>query len=300
MKKSSRLLASFLLPSLAAALAAIAAPSCGSGEMPSTNNNPGTGNTNGSSGGQIGSNGSGGESFGSSGGATSFGSGGSSSNGSGGITVIVGASGGAAPGSGGAPASGTGGGVIVGGGTGGGAPSMGGALAVVDGYAMNATWKGYGYTFTSPATGSKATVSPATFKGMTQLCAMGMIASDPTSMSVAGMGWNVNQALGSTAITPGAVSGAGLTVSVSASGLTLTVGAGSQLRAQIKGTSGDFCAPIAAQGTSTIPWATFNSKCWDGSGTKFADASITAVELVVPSAPTAIGPFNVCLLDAHP
>jgi len=168
---------------------------------------------------------------------------------------------------------------------------------------------GYGYTFVGPATGSKATVMPATFMAMTQLCASGTITADTTYASVAGMGWNINQAKAISA-TPSptetvAASGTGLAISVgSVTGLTLATGGGSQLRVQIKTATADFCAGLSTA-VSMIPWGMFNSKCWDttlaGATAFTAGTPIKAVELVVPSSGTAvIGPFNVCLLDAHP
>ncbi|MEP6654285.1 MAG: hypothetical protein ABJA82_13055, partial [Myxococcales bacterium] len=203
---------------------------------------------------------------------------------------------------GGSSGFGTGGGTIIGGGTGGAAVT--GGFAVANGYVTGAGWMGYGYTYVGPMVGSKATITPATFEGLTQLCATGSIAADPTFASVAGMGFSVNQA--NTPMPPiltAPTSGTGLSINVSVTGLTLAPGAGSQLRAQLKSAGGDFCAPIPAAGTSTIPWASFNKTCWDttavGNAAFVAGTAITAVEVLVPSAMTAIPTFMVCLLDAH-
>ncbi len=305
MKKSSTLVASLLIPTLAAALGA---PSCAGGETAT-----GTG-----SGGST-ATGSGGRAATGSGGFTTFGSGGSTVSGSGGGTTSgtggrVG-SGGSTFGTGGGTTFGTGGGTTFGTGgattTGsGGATVSTGALTVMDGYGMSGTWMGYAYTFVGPATGSKATIAPATFMAMTTLCASGMITADTTYASVAGMGWNINQAKGTTAVEPPimtvATSGTGLAISVgSVTGLTLAPGAGSQLRAQIKTAAGDYCAAIPAAGTSMIPWAMFNTKCWNtaetGAAPFTAGTAIKAVELVIPSTAAAtIGPFNMCLVDAKP
>ena len=184
----------------------------------------------------------------------------------------------------------------------------GGALTVTAGYATNGIYKGYGYTFTGPATASKATITPATFTTETSLCASGMITPDTTYASVAGMGMNVNQEVGTTATEPPAMtvvtSGTGLTINVgSVTGLTLAAGSGSQLRAQVKTATGDFCAPLPAMGPQTIPWAMFNSKCWNtaeaGAVAFTAGTAIKAVELIVPSSTTMVGPFMFCLVDAR-
>lgn len=277
-----------MIPFLAASVL-----SCASAETPSTSSGTG-GKSVGTGGTTV-----------SSGGAQGFGSGGSSSQGTGGS--FTSSSGGAQGfGSGGSSSPGTGGSIITGGGTGG-APVTGGALTVVDGYAKSATWMGYAYTFVGPMTGSKATVTPASFMAMTTLCAMGTIAADPAYASVAGVGWNINQAVGTTAtpppILPTASSGAGLSINVTATGLTLAAGTSSQLRAQVKTAAGDFCAPIGASGSSNIPWASFNKTCWDTTlptAMVFAGGTpITAVELIIPSGTAPVGPFTLCLMDAH-
>jgi hypothetical protein len=173
---------------------------------------------------------------------------------------------------------------------------------------MSGTWKGYAYTFVGPMTGSKATVMPPSFMAMTSLCATGNIMADTTYASVAGMGWNINQAVATTTTAPPTdttpASGTGLAITVSATGLTLATGGGSQLRAQVKTASADFCAPLPAAGTQMIPWGMFNSKCWNttetGAMALAPGTPIKAVELIIPSGTAAIGPFNICLMDAKP
>jgi hypothetical protein len=190
----------------------------------------------------------------------------------------------------------------------GGAPVTGGALTLTAGYATNGTFKGYAYSFTGPATGSKATIMPALFTAATSFCATGAIAIDSTYASVAGMGMNVNQAVGMSATEPPietiAASGTGLMVNVSATGLTLAAGSASQLRVQVKSATTDFCAPIAAAGAQMIPWAMFNSHCWNtmetGAVAFTAGTPIKAVELIIPSGAAAIASYNICLLDAKP
>jgi hypothetical protein len=164
---------------------------------------------------------------------------------------------------------------------------------------------GYAYSFTGPMTGSKATVMPASFMTATSLCVTGSITPDPAYASVAGLGWNIAQTIATApAIGTIATSGTGLVVNVAmVTGLTLTQGGGSQLRAQIQNATTSWCAPIAASGVSMLPWSTFNTKCYDttqaGAAPYTVGTPLTAVQLIVPSAVTAIGPFNFCLADAH-
>jgi hypothetical protein len=291
-KPSSRsnAVVSLMIPLMAAAFVA---QSCAGAETPKTGGATGGGNA--TTGGRSGS----------TGGSSSLGTGGASSTSTGGSSSASGGSSGF--GTGGSSGFGTGGGPIVGTGTGGGSVTPG-ALAVTDGYAVSsAGWMGYGYTFVGPMTGSTATVTPMNFAAMTSLCESGMIAPDPMYASVAGLGWNINQAKGLTATPPEIMtvpsSGTGLSIKVSATGLTLAAGAGSQLRAQIKTAGGDFCAPISAAGGVSIPWASFNKTCWDttavGAMAFVPGTPIRAVELTVPSSTTAVGPFMLCLLDAH-
>lgn len=300
MKKSPRLLESLvLIPTLAAAFSVVA---CSSAEMPnsgsSSGGSSGTGNSTGS-GGQT-SNGSGGSNSSSSGGSSSSGSGGSNSSGSGGSSssgsggkVITGSS------SGGSTSTGSGGMIITGAGSGGstgtGTP---GALSPTNGFATNGTWMGYAFTATF---GTTATISPVCptpcFTGTMPLCASGTVGADPTFGSGALLGWNVAQAMptagGTATVGTVATSGTGVAVTVSAA---VTGG-----RVQIQGatSANTWCANLTGT-TAMIPWAMFNTKCWDPpSGTAFtAGTAISAVQIVVPAMGTAV-PFNFCLNDAH-
>lgn len=282
------------------------APGCAGGET-QTGNPDGTGGRTGSGSGGSTVSGSGGSGTpsGSGGSGTASGSGGSGTpSGSGGSGAPSGSGGSGAPsGSGGA----TGGGGTTGGG-GAGAPATGGNLTITGGYVTSGTFHGYAYTFTGPMTGSKATIAPADFMMATQFCANGTIQADTTYASVAGMGFNVNQIMATTATSPpigeAAATGTGLVVNVgNVTGLTLAPGAGSQLRVQIQGAA-DYCAPVAASGVNMIPWTMFNTKCWNttetGAMAFTAGSMIKSVALVVPSGAAVVGPFNFCLLEAHP
>lgn len=295
-----------LIPFLMTALlplstASILAPGCAGGE---TKTNPDDGTGGRAATGTGGSN----TPSGSGGSNTPSGSGGSTTpSGSGGSTTPSGSGGSGTPsGSGGSTTPSGSGGATGAGGTG--APAGGGNLTFTAGYVTSGTFHGYAYTFTGPMSGSKATISPMDFMAATQFCAMGTIQADTTYASVAGMGFNVNQMMATTATSPeigmAAATGTGLVVNVgSVTGLTLAAGAGSQLRVQIQGTA-DYCAPVAASGVNMIPWSMFNTKCWNtaetGAMAFTAGSMIKSVALVVPSGATVVGPFNFCLLEARP
>jgi hypothetical protein len=218
--------------------------------------------------------------------------------------ITSGGSGFGAPGTGGS-------GIIVGGGAGGASVvGPGGSLmATAGGFVTSGAWMGYASPFAGPPTGSKGTVTPATFTSGA-LCAMGTIAPDLTYNSTVGISWNIAQAIATTAVSPPvatvATTGMGLMVNVSATGLVLAVGGGSQLRVQIDNGAGmRWCAPVAAPGTMMIPWGSFNTMCYDttkpGALAYTVGTPIATVGLVVPSSAAAtVGPFNFCLLDAKP
>ena len=263
--------------------------------------------------------------MGSGSGATSGTGGSSSSRGTGGtnVVVIITSTGGSSvqTSSGGASVS-TGGGtggsaVVVGGSTGGspvitgsgsgGAPVVGaGALMAMNGYVMSGPWQGYASTFTSGATTPPSTISPMCdpagtlpcFKASgTTVCAMGTVALDSTTNSVAGLGFNVNQVISTTAASPAINS-----IATTGTGLSLTIsGFKMGMRAQIVGPTKTYCAYLAAD-ASMIPWSMFNTACYTptAAGAFVAGSPIVSVGVIVPSVPTASVPFNVCLLDAKP
>jgi hypothetical protein len=56
-----------------------------------------------------------------------------------------------------------------------------------------------------------------------------------------------------------------------------------------------YCAPITAT-SGTVPWSSFNTACWDGSGTSLAGPPQAAVDIefqVVPNAGTTA--FDFCV-----
>jgi hypothetical protein len=159
------------------------------------------------------------------------------------------------------------------------------------GYVTFGAW--HGYAWTAASVGSS--IMPADFAKVhgAPLCATGSVASgfDNTAM----VGVNLNQAPGSnTALNTVTPTKAGVTV-------TVTNRTTATLRVQVQGPNGAtdandrWCATIFGSG-GFLPWDAFNTKCWDGSGTKYAGQPLTAAMILVPGSMAAV-PFDFCLDD---
>jgi len=112
----------------------------------------------------------------------------------------------------------------------------------------------------------------------------------PSYAGVAYLGFNLGQNAGSTTVPTVTPTGTGLTVTFSATTATLP------LRVQLVGTGSTFwCYTITGASPVTIPYAMFNTACWDGSGTAYAKQPITSIELVVPGGATATSGVSVTL-----
>ncbi|HEY4106352.1 MAG TPA: hypothetical protein VGM44_20775 [Polyangiaceae bacterium] len=180
----------------------------------------------------------------------------------------------------------------TGGSVAGGAGGSGGATGPDNGYETNGNWHGYGFTATSDAGTS---ILPADFslvKSNDPLCVTGKVGA--TTNDVAIVGINLNQAMGkdppANTITPTL---GGILVSVSNAG-------GSPLRLQIQGPTGAtdatdrWCAPIPGTG-GYIPWTAFNTKCWDNTGTAYANQPLTSALVMVPGVATGTTNFSYCV-----
>jgi hypothetical protein len=155
-------------------------------------------------------------------------------------------------------------------------------------------WHGYGYT---SANGTGSTISPMNFDALMPgqpLCAKGTVGPAADYSGTALVGINLNQATG-TGTMPSTVmmSKAGVYVQVKNTG-------GSTLRVQIQGPNGStdamdrWCAPI--MGTSAfIPWATFNTACWDTTGTAYAGQPLVAAMVIVPGGAMDPVMFDFCI-----
>ncbi|HEX3777535.1 MAG TPA: hypothetical protein VHV51_23855 [Polyangiaceae bacterium] len=224
---------------------------------------------------------------GTTGSAGSTGTAGASSAGaSSGGTSSAGTSSGGTTSSAGTSSAGTGGAVV------GGAGGTGGATGPDNGYETNGNWHGYAFTATSDAA---TTILPADFslvKSNDPLCVTGSVGA--TTNDVAIVGINLNQPMGTnppaSTITPTL---GGILVSVTNSG-------GSPLRLQIQGPTGAtdatdrWCAPIPGTG-GYIPWTAFNTKCWDNTGTTYANQPLTAALVMVPGVATGTTAFSYCV-----
>jgi hypothetical protein len=153
---------------------------------------------------------------------------------------------------------------------------------------------GYAYAF-SDATGTPAGTSTACIAA-TALCGMGATGVQSASTWGAGIGLNLNQAMAMSSTSPpiNALQATGSGINYTLSGLTT----GARLiidNSPNYPTVVDYCAPITAA-SGTIPWATFNTKCWDNSGTALTAAPTMAhhVQIQVFATATA-GSFNFCV-----
>jgi hypothetical protein len=112
----------------------------------------------------------------------------------------------------------------------------------------------------------------------------------------AGIGFNLNQAKATSStsppINPYAVTGSGITYALSnlpATGARITISDTST------SPTTDYCAPITSA-SGTVKWATFNTACWDDSGTTLAGAPTTATHVNFQvNAGSAAGTFDFCV-----
>jgi len=151
----------------------------------------------------------------------------------------------------------------------------------------------HGYSFAGGDAGS--TIAPKDFSACGTPCMLKMsgtvgAAVAPSYAGVAYLGFNLGQDNGATTVPTVTPTGTGVTVTFSATTATLP------LRAQLSGTGSTFwCYTITGASPATIPYAMFNTACWDGSGTAYAKQPITNFELVVPGAATATMGVSVTL-----
>ena len=122
----------------------------------------------------------------------------------------------------------------------------------------------------------------------------GMVGPATAANSYAGtayLGFSIGQSASGTP-TPVTPTGTGITVAfknTSNSTLPLRV----QLNADSTGTT-FWCFTITGASPAMVPYSSFNSMCWDNTGTTYAKAPIQAIELSIPGAATA-EPVNVTL-----
>jgi hypothetical protein len=154
-------------------------------------------------------------------------------------------------------------------------------------------WKGYAWTAASPG----SSITPSDFARVhgPPLCATGTVASGVNNTAMVGI--NLNQVSGiNTPANTVVPTMAGVFVQV-------TNRTSAMLRVQVQGPNGAtdandrWCAPLFGTG-GFIPWDAFNTKCWDGSGTKYARQPLVAAMILVPGSSGPV-PFDFCLDDIH-
>ena len=131
--------------------------------------------------------------------------------------------------------------------------------------------------------------------GTSNFCASGTVAANSTYKSWANAGFTVNQ-------DPSGASGS--SSSLVLSGSTISVGyvnkGGSDLQFQFYDGSNYWCyilPPSSAPTTTTIPFASLNTQCWNGMGSPFTSGTaISSVSLVVPGSNATPTPFDFCFL----
>ncbi len=176
----------------------------------------------------------------------------------------------------------------------GGTTALGSMTVQPDGFAsINAglyTLHGYIYSFIGGSS-SSLTLSYSTYSSF---CAKGTVAANPTYISYAGAGFNVNQ----TTISSGGVADP-LVINAKIMIVSFTNQGSSQLRVQLNDTANDnWCYDITnATSPVTLPLTSFNTHCWDNSGVFFTPGTpINTIQLVVPGDSVVDRPYSFCLL----
>jgi hypothetical protein len=181
------------------------------------------------------------------------------------------------------------------GGLGTGGTSMAVAPVVSDsGYVTMSTGTAVLTGFISSGTAGSGSSIALTY-GTSNFCASGTVAANSTYKSWANAGFSVNQDQ----------SGAsGSSSSLVLTGSTLSIGyvnhGGSELEFQFYDGSNYWCYILPQSSvptTTTIPFSSLNTQCWDGLGSAFTSGTaIRSVSLVVPGGNVSSTPFDFCFL----
>jgi hypothetical protein len=187
---------------------------------------------------------------------------------------------------------------------------MGGMITgTPPGWWTHGTWHGCAWTGVDTVAGTTTMNTPRDFtmhQAGTGYCLQGTVHNTYESVSL--MGFNLNETpTGSAtqcAFNPASATMMGPPgVQLTGTGLAInfTKSTAATLRVQIQGPNGAtmesdrWCYTITpAAGPVFAPFAMFNTKCWDGTGTNYSGQPISAVAFLVPGAlsPT---PFNYCV-----
>jgi hypothetical protein len=163
-------------------------------------------------------------------------------------------------------------------------PKSTGGLSCPGGLCTVGTYSGLDFTFSDGKTSSICLAANS-------LCAAGVTgAQDPPAYSVygAGFAFNLSPATTLTNVVELQLSGSGVSIAVT------SLPTGADLRIQTNVGGADYCAKMTTA-TQTIPWTTFNTKCWDNTGTALAGAPKTAKIEFQASSLTTAGSFDFCV-----
>jgi hypothetical protein len=181
-----------------------------------------------------------------------------------------------------------------------GATQASGALALTDNYlpqnVVGVGMGGYAFAYSDSDNGNGGMSSICLRTDA--LCAKGTVGSNAASSSKdygAGVGFTLNQpnAMGCMATTAAGFTPSGLGIEYK---LNVTTAPPNGFRVAIDSGGTDYCA-TAHGNVGYIPWASFNTKCWDLSGTSLGNSPPSGsihVEFQLPASSTA-GPFDFCV-----
>jgi hypothetical protein len=167
-----------------------------------------------------------------------------------------------------------------------------------DGYvkakaAGTACWHGYAFAQATATTSSAAPTSFGTCGAGCMLCFQGSVGA--TVNDAALIGFNLSQSPGSTATANVTPTGTGVSVSFTKAG-TFPLRVQIQAKAATAVTRWCYTIPDTAASPVTIPYAMFNTECWEGGqGTAYAKGQIEAIMLLIPGNATAATTFDACL-----
>lgn len=161
-------------------------------------------------------------------------------------------------------------------------------------YFVSGAWHGY---FWHATHGAGTTISATNFSVQqfnAPVCIKGMVVPTSDSTGNAILGVNLSQAQTDDMALQ--------TVAPTMDGIQLDVSnrAGSEVRVQIQALDGDtnerarWCAIVKGAG-GFIPWASFNSACWDGSGVAYQREPISGAMVLVPGTTDQPVSYEVCM-----
>lgn len=163
-----------------------------------------------------------------------------------------------------------------------------------NGYYIAGSWHGRAWVKT---TGTGSRIMPASFADValgSPYCGAGSVVALPDYSGTATIGVNLNQGVEPDAPAETLVPGEdGVLVSVSNRG-------GSALRVELRGPNADndesqrWCAPISGSG-GFIAWSSFNTACWDDSGSAYGREPIVSASILVPGDDEDVVSYDVCL-----